>query len=143
MIFGNSLSRVCESWRKLVISSPLLWQSLDLATFPDAGFPYNDLFQLLDDNKLFSHIKALNLNGWSGTNAERILQKIAIECSDKLLDLSLKNCKNISSQFLQTLTTHCRNIQILDISGITVFINFVRMQYKFQTDSQLNRFLTL
>ena len=136
----DSLSQVCESWRKLIISTPLLWQSVDLQTFSDANFPYNKLFELLEGNRLFDYLRALNLNGWSGMNAERILNRIAIRCEHNLLELSLKSCKNISSNFLQTLSTHCTNLQVLDISAITVLFCALlfTQSYAFHTFSNAN-----
>ncbi|XP_054166310.1 F-box/LRR-repeat protein 6-like [Oppia nitens] len=114
-----NLSQVCESWRNLITTTPLLWKSLDLQTFSEVDFAYNDLFAILNENELFDHLKALNLSSWNGSNAERVLDEIAVRCADRLNELTLKNCKNISSQFLTTLSTYCPNIIILDISAIT------------------------
>ncbi|CAG2176386.1 unnamed protein product, partial [Oppiella nova] len=119
-----NLSQVCESWRKIITTTPLMWKSLDLQTFSDTSFQYQHLFDLMDKNQLFICMKALNLSGWSGSNAERVLDTIAINCGANLNELSLNNCKNISSQFLQTLSTHCTNIVVLNISAITVIIYY-------------------
>ncbi|CAG2121642.1 unnamed protein product, partial [Medioppia subpectinata] len=114
-----NLSQVCESWRKLIIRTPMIWNSLDLQTITDVNL--NEFFEMMAANQLFLCMKGLNLSGWNGANAERVLDTVATNCRDNLHELSLKNCKNISSQFLQTLSTYCPNIVVLDISSITYF----------------------
>ncbi|CAG2123189.1 unnamed protein product, partial [Medioppia subpectinata] len=95
----------------------MIWNSLDLQTITDVNL--NEFFEMMAANQLFLCMKGLNLSGWNGANAERVLDTVATNCRDNLHELSLKNCKNISSQFLQTLSTHCPNIVVLDISSIT------------------------
>jgi hypothetical protein len=91
-----------------------------LHSFADEKFPHIEFQRLNDENQLFNNIRELNLNGWNGGNAERVLQTIASNSGENLREISLKNCRNISTNFLQTISSHCPNIEILDISAITV-----------------------
>jgi len=104
----------------LIINSPILWQRLDLNGIPDDRFPLINFQQLNSDNALFSCVKKLNLGGWNGANAERIIQIVADSSNFDLDLLSVKNCRNISSKFLDTVIGRCPNLESLNISAITV-----------------------
>lgn len=112
------LSQVCETWRKLIISSPLLWRYLDLRDFPDDHSEQSGLYTHCDSG-LFNNVQELNLSNWNGIAAERVLARISSQ-SKYLKSVSLKNCKYISPNFLDILSNQCPELESLDISGITV-----------------------
>lgn len=114
------LSQVCDNWRNLIISTPVLWRRLDLTGFSDVKFPLQSFQRLNDTNQLFTCVNELNLSGWSGANAEKIIEIVANSSNFDLEMLCVRNCRNISCKFLDTVIRRCPNIKDLDISAITV-----------------------
>ena len=114
------LSHVCENWRNLIISTPILWQRLDLTGFPDDKFPLLSFKRLNDEHELFTCVKELNLSSWSAFNAEKIIEIVTLSSNFDLELLNVRNCRNISSKFLDTVIRRCPNLKSLDISAITV-----------------------
>lgn len=113
------LSQVCDNWRNLIISTPVLWRRLDLTGFSDVKFPLQSFQRLNDTNQLFTCVNELNLSGWSGANAEKIIEIVANSSNFDLEMLCVRNCRNISCKFLDTVIRRCPNIKDLDISAIT------------------------
>ncbi|KAJ6224813.1 hypothetical protein RDWZM_003358 [Blomia tropicalis] len=113
------LSHVCETWRRLIISTPKLWERLDLCGFPDDRFPLLNLKKMQEDNGLFVCVKQINLSGWSSVNAERLIQIVANSTNFDLELLNVKNCRNLSSKFLEIIMERFPNIKSLDISAVT------------------------
>lgn len=114
------LSQVCEQWRQIIITTPILWKHLDLSTFADTKFPLSVFINLNHQNNLFSCVKHLNLSGWMSANAERIVDMILETANKDLESINFKYCRNISSPFLTMITQKCPNISSLDISAVTV-----------------------
>lgn len=111
---------VCESWRKLIISTPLLWKKLDLSGFDDKRFPFATFLNTSLGANIFSCIRELNVSGWSSQQAERMIDAISERSNFDLEALNVKCCRNISSSFLQSTIEKCRNLSSLDLSAITV-----------------------
>ena len=124
------LSQVCENWRKLILCTPLLWQRLDLSGLDDR-FPFVNFQRLNEDNALFSCVKELDLNGWSGINAERIIEIVAESSNFELELLNVKNCRNISGKFLETVVQRCPNLKKFDFSAVTVWSSFYELTFCF------------
>lgn len=75
-----------------------------------------------EDNGLFVCVKQINLSGWSSVNAERLIQIVANSTNFDLELLNVKNCRNLSSKFLEIIMERFPNIKSLDISAVTVII---------------------
>lgn len=110
----------------MIISTPILWRRLDLTGFSDDKFPLLSFQRLNDENELFSCVKELNLSGWSGANAEKIIEIVTLSSNFDLEMLNVRNCRNISCKFLDTVIRRCPNLKDLDISAITVCNLFIR-----------------
>lgn len=113
------LAVTCESWRKILISNPQLWTQLDLSGMNEITSEY--AFNQLNERDLFRLVSELNLSGWQGAAAERILENLAESSGNPLKSVSLKNC-HISLKTLTLIQTKCSNIEFLDFSSITVCI---------------------
>ena len=76
--------------------------------------------RLNEESALFTCVKELDLSSWTGANAEKIIDIVATSSNFDLELLNVKNCRNISSKFLETVVRRCPNLKSLDISAITV-----------------------
>lgn len=120
LVSSCRLSQVCDNWRNLIICTPILWQRLDLTGFADDRFPLANFQRLNDENELFTCVKELNLSGWSSVNAEKIIDIVTTSSNFEIELLNVRNCRNISSKFLETVVRRCPKLEKLDISAITV-----------------------
>lgn len=71
-------------------------------------------------NQLFSSVRSIDLTGWSGLCAERVIALVVSNSNFELESICVKYGRNISSDLLKAIVSSCSKIKTLDLSAITV-----------------------